>query len=307
MRSLLVILLFLLASCSSRDHYKNLGVANKFQIPAVPFVPQDTYQCGPASLAMVLNFRGTEVTAEELATQAFTPGKEGSLQTDMITAVRRRGLLPFLIKDLKSLLSEVSSNNPVIILQNLGLSWYPRWHYAVVIGYDLAKEEMTLHSGHTAYSVMKLFTFENTWSKSKNWGLVIMEPGELPATVSEIEALSAITQLEELGLLLEAKISYQATLRRWPSSFGALLGLGNTEYALHDNKAACEILKKATELFPRSGVAWHNYAWALVANKKVREAKAAAREALAVVEDLLPQHKKNLGEILLGPEEKAED
>ena len=27
----------------------------------------------------------------------------------------------------------------LLVLQNLGLSWLPRWHYAVVVGYDLAE------------------------------------------------------------------------------------------------------------------------------------------------------------------------
>jgi len=73
----------------------------------------------------------------------------------------------------------------VIVFQNLGLPWYPRWHYAVVIGYDLPRREVLLHSGPEARKVTSMRLFELTWEWGKNWGVVVLPPEKLPATAEE--------------------------------------------------------------------------------------------------------------------------
>jgi len=57
----------------------------------VPFHAQASRQCGPASLAMVLNFTGIEGSPEKLAEQVYTTGRGGSLQTDLVASARRIG------------------------------------------------------------------------------------------------------------------------------------------------------------------------------------------------------------------------
>src|SRR3569623_3150374 len=61
---------------------------------------------------------------------------------------RRYQRLPNVLEpELAALLREVGAGHPVQVLQNRGLSWAPRWHYAVVVGYDLARDEVVLRSG----------------------------------------------------------------------------------------------------------------------------------------------------------------
>jgi len=56
----------------------------------------------------------------------------------MIAAARRNGFVAIeLAPNLSDLLAEIAAGNPVVVLQNLALDWYPAWHYAVAIGYDL--------------------------------------------------------------------------------------------------------------------------------------------------------------------------
>ncbi len=299
MRLILVTLLFLGIGCSSKQNFaRKYGVPKVVNIPSVPFSSQTEFQCGPSTLYMVMKFRGLAVTEESLKRQAFTPGKKGSLQADMISAVRRNKLLPILVNDFKDLLIEINSQNPIIILQNLGLSWYPRWHYAVAKGFDLSEDMMILHSGVSPDLKMKLSTFENTWQKSKNWGLLIVSPGQIPATVSETEMLQAVVQLEEMGHLPEAEQSYTAILKKWPLSFGGILGLGNVLFTQKKFNQSTAILHKASANFPTSGIVWHNYAWALWEVRKKKEAKQAASQGLLFSEDLLPAHVANLNEIL---------
>jgi len=58
------------------------------------------------------------------------------------------------------------------VLQNLALDWVPMWHYAVVVGYDLAADEIVLRSGRTKRQVMAMPTFERTWKRSRFWAMV---------------------------------------------------------------------------------------------------------------------------------------
>src|SRR3990167_1837018 len=65
----------------------------QMELDEVQFYQQDVYQCGPASLAMVLDAGGVKVTPQELTPQVYLPGREGSLQVEMLAATRRNGLL----------------------------------------------------------------------------------------------------------------------------------------------------------------------------------------------------------------------
>lgn len=228
----------------------------------------------------------------------FTPNKEGSFQSDMVSAVRREKLLPLRIKDFGSLLMELDSGNPVLILQNLGLNWIPRWHYAVVIGYDLNKSQMILHSGTKAYSRMSVFTFQKTWDRSDNWGLLIVKPGTVPKSVSELDLVSEIAHLEEQKFYEEARVGYESVLVKFPKSLGALLGLGNVYFARKNFTLSASYLKHATIHHPDSAEAWHNLAIAWESSGNLVRAKEAARKAVSVCSSekkvLFQQHLKTL-------------
>ncbi len=59
------------------------------EVAEVPFFAQERYYCGPAALAMVLAWSDLPVTQEDLVPQVYTPGREGSLQSDVLSAARR--------------------------------------------------------------------------------------------------------------------------------------------------------------------------------------------------------------------------
>src|SRR5574342_247053 len=66
--------------------------ARRVELARVPFFAQEAYQCGPAALAMALGAAGKRVTPEELVAEVYLPGREGSLQVEMLAATRRQGL-----------------------------------------------------------------------------------------------------------------------------------------------------------------------------------------------------------------------
>lgn len=178
-------------------------------VDAVPFHGQRDYQCGPATLAMVLAHGGRLASVDELIPQVFLPGREGSVQPEMLAAVRRHGLIPFVIPGrMDAVLREVAADRPVAVLQNLSLPWWPMWHYAVVIGYDLDKERLLLHSGETPRREAGMGRFDATWARSDRWAFIALPPGELPVTPVGRETAKAISAYETVR-------GAEATLPAW--------------------------------------------------------------------------------------------
>jgi hypothetical protein len=269
----------------------------QYELSTVPFYPQEKYQCGPASLAMALAWSGLQITPDALTPQVFTPSLKGSLQPAMVAAARRRGRVAYEIAGSNALLEEIAAGHPVIVLQNLGLSWIPVWHYAVVIGYDLDQEVIILHSGTTDRKMTALRTFANTWGRSKNWGMVVLPPDRLPATAEESSYIKAVLGLEKARQWTAAVAGYKTALGRWPQSFPAHIGLSNSYYNLGDLKSAEEILQKTTTRFPAEGIAFNNLAQVLWEQGKNKEALIAARHAVKLGGPMVEQYQKTLDEI----------
>jgi len=248
----------------------------------VPFFPQEKLQCGPASLAMVLNWSGVAVTPSELSSQVYTPGLEGSLQNSLIGAARRQGRIAYPFKGIEPLMTELAAGHPAIVLVNLGFFWYPQWHYAVVIGYDQEKEEVILHSGLTPREVLSFWTFNNIWQRGDQWGLLVLPPDRLPAVAEEDKWLAAVAGLEKTGQWQAAAGGYAAALKRWENSFIAWMGLGNNKYRLHELDAAAGAFRHAAQLQPENGIAYNNLANVLSDQGKMDKALNAAQRAVAL-------------------------
>ena len=227
----------MLAGCATPQTDRLLESATAFPRPveltAVPFFPQEAYQCGPAALATVLNGSGLNVTPEELTPQVYLPERQGSLQFELLAAARRHGRVPYVLRpQLEAITTEIASGNPVLVLQNLGISAVPFWHYAVVVGFDLARAEVVLRSGREHRHVTSLRTFEHTWRRGDYWAVVVLPPGELPQTAEELPYLQSVLALEKLKRWQDTATAYGNALTRWPKSLGAHMGLGNSRYAL---------------------------------------------------------------------------
>ncbi len=273
------------------------GIPSRLELEAVPFFPQKDYQCGPAALATVLRWSGLSVTPENLTDEVFTPEKKGSLQTALIGAARRHGRIAYVLSGPEDLFVEVAAGNPVIVLQNLGLSWYPVWHYAVVIGYDLTERTVVLRSGHIARKVLSFWVFENTWARSNHWGIVILRPDQFPAVVKEDLFTEAVLGLEKARRFQDAVDGYQTVLTRWPENLPALIGIGNCYYALGELENAETAFRKTIRLHPESGSAFNNLAQILIEQGRKQEALAAARKAVSLGGPLRSAYQKTLDEI----------
>ncbi|MEW5943560.1 MAG: PA2778 family cysteine peptidase [Pseudomonadota bacterium] len=268
------------------------------ELTETPFFPQETHQCGPASLAMALNAAGARTTPQELADLVYLPGREGSLQVEMLAAARRRGAFAYELEPrLEVVLTEVAAGTPVVVLQNLALSWYPLWHYAVVVGYDLEREEVVLRSGLDRRQVLPLSTFEHTWRRSGYWAMVVLPPGRMPRTATESVYVSAAVALERAGPPRAAQAAYEAALERWPRNLSARIGQGNTAHAQGNLVGAEEAFRQAAQDHPDSAAAFNNLAHTLADQGRHIEALAAARRAVAIGGPLEAASRKTLEQI----------
>lgn len=234
------------------------GLPEFHEIHHVNFIDQGAAFCGPASLTMAMAWAGEPVKVEEITKEVYTSAMQGSFQEDLISSARRHGLLAIPIKDMTALLTEVSSNHPVIVLQNLSVSWLPRWHYSVVLGYDLKEQEVIMHSGHTAFERVDLKKFERSWALGEYWGLVVLPAGSLAPAASEEDHIAAALGLEQAEKVIQAEASYRTILKRWPTSLVALIGLANLVYENGRHDEAVQLLKKAVQSHPESEEARYN-------------------------------------------------
>lgn len=252
----------------------------RVELERTPFFDLPDYQCGPASLAMVLGAAGLPVLPEHLVADVFIPGRQGSLQLEMLAASRRHGALAVEVpRTLDALLRELAAGNPVVVLQNLSLPVSPVWHYAVAVGYDLGRREILLRSGPMRRQALALSTFELTWARGAHWGFVALAPGRLPAITDQSALTEALLAFERAAAPAAARLSYAAAAERWPDNPLYRIGLGNTAYAQGDLDGAAEAFRAAATI-GGDGAAWHNLAVVLREQGRLAAAEDAALRAV---------------------------
>jgi tetratricopeptide (TPR) repeat protein len=233
-------------------------------------------------MAIVLQWSKVDVSPRDIAPEVFIPSIQGSLQPALISAARRHNRIAYPITGLEALIKELAAGHPLIVLQNLGLWWFPRWHYSVPIGYDLSKGVFILHSGKEERRHMSWTLFMRTWKRADYWGLVILPPGQLPASADEQSYLKAVLGLEQAKQFEGAAAAYSTALDRWHSSLGALMGLGNCRYALGDLIGAEQAFSYASKAHPSSGAPFNNLAHVLAEQGRYAEAIQMAIRAVNI-------------------------
>ena len=276
------------------------GIPRRVELTQVPFHPQDDFLCGPASLAMVFNAAGVkDASVESVTPLVYLPGRQGSLQAEMLGATRRTGLVAYTpAPRLEDVLREVAAGTPVVVLLNLALKLVPVWHYAVIVGYDLDTRKVIVRSAKRARDDWSFGFLEYFWQESDYWSMLALPAGRVPATAREADFAAAVAALEQTGHRAKARESYRALLARWPDNLVGLIGLGNVEYILNDAAAAERAFRRASEAHPQSAIAFNNLAHVLALLGRLEDAEAAARAAVALEGPTLPEASKTLEAIL---------
>lgn len=202
-----------------------------------PFVKQHRWHCGPATLSMLMQFYGYDALQSDIADAIFDETKLGTFQTDMLAYLRSQSFLAYeLAPQLKDVIHAVADGYPVIVMQNLGFNGvggvFAKWHYALVVGYDLKQQEMILHSGPFEYYHLPFKTFERTWARSGYWAVVAW-PVQREVKAKWIEPnklLKALIDVDELGHMPNPIQIYTSFTASHPNQPRAWFRLGNHQY-----------------------------------------------------------------------------
>ncbi|MFE8071059.1 PA2778 family cysteine peptidase [Marinobacteraceae bacterium S3BR75-40.1] len=268
----LLLLILLLAGCATPPMSRKVleappsSLPRQYELTTVPFFPQERYQCGPAALATVLNAWDRQVTPETLVPEVYLPEREGSLPVEMKAAARQRGMVTYpLAPSVEDLLKEIAAGHPVLVMQNLSIDWWPQWHYAVAVGYDLNKREIVLRSGRMKRRTTELGTFERTWERADYWALVVLPPNRLPATAEALPYMEAAGELETAGQDEAAGRAYRTAFQQWPEHPLSLMDQGNRAYAQGAYDDATRLFLKLVHTAPDKAYAWNNLGYSLAA------------------------------------------
>ena len=167
------ILLLLVFLCTCATVQKN---SQGHIIENVLFYPQTSYQCGPASLAGVLNYWGVKVTTDEIAGEIYSASARGTLDIDMVLYAQKKGLLATQYEgNFEDVRKNVASGHPIIVLVGYGFSLIQKNHFMVIIGYN--DHGVIVNSGKDNNKFIPEKDFLESWERTKFWTLLI-KPNE---------------------------------------------------------------------------------------------------------------------------------
>jgi hypothetical protein len=142
------------------------------KVNKVPFYPQVSFQCGPASLAGVLNFFGEGVTPDEIAEAIFRRDIRGTVTLDMLLYARKRGFsAEWYNGSVDDIRRSVDGRVPLIVMVDLGFASLSKNHFMVVVGYT--PEGVIANSGKTREKLIPWKAFLARWNRTKRWALRI--------------------------------------------------------------------------------------------------------------------------------------
>jgi ABC-type bacteriocin/lantibiotic exporter with double-glycine peptidase domain len=142
-------------------------------IGGVPYLRQERFFCGPASLGMVFGYYGVTIPQKRLADELYRKKLLGSLNLDLLVSARRHGFDAGMHRGSLALLkSYLGRDIPVIALVRVS-SEPERYHYLVVFGYDDKAEVLTVHSGRTRAGEIGYGEFDRNWEAADRWMLTV--------------------------------------------------------------------------------------------------------------------------------------
>lgn len=252
----------------------------------VPFVPPRSDLCGATSIEMVSKYWQSKtsytprLSQKELDARTLIPAKGGTLQIELMSTARANGLLAYtLAPTFDALIAELGKQHPVIVLLNRSYSWYPLWHYAPVTGYDKKNQTILMHFSDQPNEAMPIATFKSLWERSGNWGVVLLPPGDLPATYSSKAFLRSAYDLEKTGMRDDAIIAYLSALKRWPKDIDILFALANAYHQSNKFTAAEKYYRRLLSIEPKHPLALNNLADLLCHTGRQTEAMKLIKKA----------------------------
>ncbi len=201
--------------------YERPQPGNGHLIPSVPFERsvRDNY-CGPAALAMVLNFwdQKRSFRQREIADQVFDYRNQVTYGSELVLYPRTKGFMTYSVQgNLRLLRRTVAEGIPVIVLTRTSRQ-IDCGHYRVVIGYDDNLDVIIFHDPYFGErSAMRVRDFREVWELGKGyqtrWMMAVL-PAGLPFPELADDPITAIN----LATALYRRADYAAAREQWENA-----------------------------------------------------------------------------------------
>ncbi|MEE4352654.1 MAG: C39 family peptidase [Desulfatiglans sp.] len=160
---------FILSSCVGAPAHRTSG--DYHLIEEVPFYQMDSYQCGPASLAAVMNYWKADVLPGDIAAEIYSQSAQGTLGIDMAMYAKSKGFHAKQYKgNIEDIRYNIRSGYPVIVLIDYGFWVYQKNHFMVIVGYN----DQGIFTNSVKGTILVTWKrFVKLWSKTGSWTLLI--------------------------------------------------------------------------------------------------------------------------------------
>lgn len=149
-----------------------LPPAGSHVIDGVPFIPQKDYNCGPASLAAVLNYHGVQAAPDEIAEKIYNEKLRGSLSLDLVLYAKSiKGVTAKWFRgSAGDIINAIAQKRPLVAMIDLGTASISYPHYITIIGYS--GEGVVINSEPGRQEIISWDTFFKQWDKADRWTLL---------------------------------------------------------------------------------------------------------------------------------------
>ena len=142
-------------------------------IPGVPFHAQAAGQCGPASLAGVLNHHGCQAKPEEIAADVLRPDLRATSTLDLALWPRGRGFTTRWYRgSAQDIADKVGQGLPLVVMLDQGMGPVSANHFVVVVGH--APDAVIVNDGDRGPGVRLGWPgFLRQWGRAGFWTLLV--------------------------------------------------------------------------------------------------------------------------------------
>lgn len=278
----------LLTGCANQNRLivlESAQIPNRVNLQQVPFFPQQPLHCGPAALATVLVHYQQDVTPESLAPFLFTPGAKGTYALDMAASIRREGLLALPApQSLAELLELTAQGYPSIHLMNLGFRHLPKWHYAVLVGYDIERNAVLMRSGRHKMRWYSFYHFERSRALADYWSVVPVPVDRVPRLASWESAYAELLNFQEVRPEL-AQTAWETASDTYRDYWQFPFAEGNVAWGKQDFQHAVMAYKEGLVRAPLNASLWNNLGYAYQSQLCNVQAIAAVQCSVLIAPD----------------------
>ncbi len=176
-------------------------------------VAQSAYQCGPASLASVMNYWRRDVSADEITRALYKPGMRGILNFMLAQYAGEHGFWTEIREsDEEELKTWIRKKIPPIIMLYTGVWWFERYHFVVLKGFNDKGGIFYANTGEADTHAIAYEEFRKRSKPAGRWCLLVCPAERVDWTLGADEAARLAFFFEKNGQLDLAEDRYRQAL-----------------------------------------------------------------------------------------------